>query len=237
MALTTTQQNNAALIVAELIKLGVTNTFVHSAVLAVISKETGLNASKTELGYKNTSNDRIKAIFSKSKNLTDAQITALKASDVTFFNFVYNGVNGNGPSDGYKYRGRGYNQITGKNNYAAMGKSINVDLVANPDLLITPAVAAKVAAVFFVSGFNYLKTLNKTAQYNATTINSFTNLNDSLGAMYHINAGVGQSNTVIKADVTGGLAKAKLALNDMYTFVVNNAGATGSIAGLLFFLA
>ncbi len=51
------------------------------------------------------------------------------------------------PGDGARYRGRGYVQLTWKNNYAKMTKllraaGINVDLVANPDLAMRPDVAA-----------------------------------------------------------------------------------------------
>ena len=47
---------------------------------------------------------------------------------------------GNGPEetkDGYKFRGRGFIQLTGKDNYTAFGKSINEDIVSNPDLVAT----------------------------------------------------------------------------------------------------
>jgi putative chitinase len=238
MALTATQKYNAALIVQQLIKAGVTNKFTHSAVLAVISKETGFNPGNVEVGYSKTSNARIRQKFSKTKDLTDAQLNILKANDVSFFNFVYNGIAGNGAADGYKYRGRGYNQLTGKSNYATMGKAIGVDLVANPDMLTQPSIAAKVAVVFFVTGFNALKKLGKATQYNSTTLNGFKNYNDSLGAIYHINAGIGHSNATIKADVTGGLAKAKAVIKDMYDFALNHSGAVaGSAIWLLFFWA
>jgi len=49
---------------------------------------------------------------------------------------VYGGRMGNGPEstgDGYKFRGRGYIQLTGKDNYTAFGKAINEDMTANPD--------------------------------------------------------------------------------------------------------
>src|SRR6478736_7130296 len=36
--------------------------------------------------------------------------------------------------DGYKYRGRGWIQLTGKANYAAASKEFNIDFVKNPDL-------------------------------------------------------------------------------------------------------
>jgi putative chitinase len=49
---------------------------------------------------------------------------------------VYGGRMGNGAEatkEGYKFRGRGYIQLTGKENYTAFGKSINEDIVSNPD--------------------------------------------------------------------------------------------------------
>lgn len=53
---------------------------------------------------------------------------------------VYGGRMGNGPEssgEGFKFRGRGYIQLTGKENYTAFGKSINEDMVANPDKVAT----------------------------------------------------------------------------------------------------
>lgn len=55
-------------------------------------------------------------------------------------NLVYGGRMGNGAEstgEGYKFRGRGYIQLTGKDNYDALGKAIGEDLVANPDLVAT----------------------------------------------------------------------------------------------------
>jgi putative chitinase len=39
--------------------------------------------------------------------------------------------------DGYKFRGRGYIQLTGKNNYTAFDKFVEDDILANPDLVAT----------------------------------------------------------------------------------------------------
>ena len=55
-------------------------------------------------------------------------------------NKVYASRMGNGAEasgDGWKYRGRGYIQLTGKDNYTAFGKAINEDIAANPDLVAT----------------------------------------------------------------------------------------------------
>jgi len=55
-------------------------------------------------------------------------------------NRVYASRMGNGDEasgEGFKFRGRGYIQLTGKNNYTAFGKAIGVDIAANPDLVAT----------------------------------------------------------------------------------------------------
>lgn len=51
---------------------------------------------------------------------------------------VYAGRMGNGvegTADGWKFRGRGYIQLTGKNNYSAFDKFVNEDIISNPDLV------------------------------------------------------------------------------------------------------
>lgn len=40
-----------------------------------------------------------------------------------------------GTSDGWKFRGRGYIQLTGKNNYVAFDKFVNEDIILNPELV------------------------------------------------------------------------------------------------------
>lgn len=65
---------------------------------------------------------------------------------------VYGGRMGNGneqSQDGWKYRGKGLIQITGKANHKMIGDVLGVDLVANPDLLIQPLYAVLSAGVFW----------------------------------------------------------------------------------------
>ena len=54
------------------------------------------------------------------------------------------------PGDGYKYRGRGLFQITGRANYVTYGTKLSLDLVDNPDSAATPEVATLTACVFWV---------------------------------------------------------------------------------------
>lgn len=217
--LTPTQKRNAALLVQAMKDDGITNPLTHAAVLSVVSKESEFNPAASEVGYKNTANARIRQIFSKTKPLTDAQLNALKADNKKFFDFVYNGIAGNGPADGYKYRGRGFNQLTGKANYANIAKLSGIDFLNDPDLLAQPEYAAKAAVAYFKNGAETLKRIGKLSAYNATDLNDFKTLNDSLGAIYHINAGPGQSAAHIKADVTGGLAKTLARGSSLYAMV------------------
>ena len=63
--------------------------------------------------------------------------------------FVYGGRLGNSQDEGYKYRGRGIIQLTGKNNYKYYGEKLNIDLVNSPDLAKEPDTAIEIALLFW----------------------------------------------------------------------------------------
>jgi len=68
-------------------------------------------------------------------------------------NRVYANRMGNGDEasgDGFKFRGRGYIQLTGKNNYTNFSHFVGEDCVANPHLVATKYPLAS-AAFFFNS--------------------------------------------------------------------------------------
>ncbi|MGA7437269.1 MAG: XVIPCD domain-containing protein [Luteibacter sp.] len=63
---------------------------------------------------------------------------------------MYGGRMGNDqPGDGYKYRGRGYIQLTGHDNYRAVGNALGMDLVNHPELAATPEGATLTALKFW----------------------------------------------------------------------------------------
>ena len=78
-----------------------------------------------------------KKYFSRpDKTIDEPKAAAYAKKPEKIANLVYGGRMGNGPEasgDGYKFRGRGYIQLTGKDNYTAFGKSIGVDMSVNPD--------------------------------------------------------------------------------------------------------
>lgn len=84
----------------------------------------------------------------------DATAKAYERQPEKIANKVYASRMGNGDfasGDGWKYRGKGYIQLTGHDNYVAFGKAIAEDLTKNPDLLKTPKYASLSACWFFSS--------------------------------------------------------------------------------------
>ena len=75
--------------------------------------------------------------------------------------------------DGYRYRGRGFSQLTGRANYRTIGNKIGADLENNPDLASQPDIAAKIA-------IEYWKTRVKT---------KVSNFEDTRSVTYYINGG------------------------------------------------
>lgn len=75
-------------------------------------------------------------------------------------NKVYANRMGNGDEasgDGWRYRGRGLIQLTGKSNYETCGAAVGHDLVSNPQFVESPALASLSAAWFWsVNGLNEL---------------------------------------------------------------------------------
>lgn len=68
--------------------------------------------------------------------------------------YVYANRMGNGSvttRDGWNYRGRGFIQLTGKNNYAEFGEALNLPLVESPSLAAFPPHAARIAARFWAT--------------------------------------------------------------------------------------
>lgn len=125
--------------------------------IAQIMHESGSLAFVAEnLNYKA---DALLRVFPKYYK-TQAQANAHARQPEKIANRVYGGRMGNGPEssgDGYRYRGRGLIQLTGKDNYVACGAALKKDLVKDPSYLETPEGAARSAGWFWnKNGLNRL---------------------------------------------------------------------------------
>ena len=93
-------------------------------------------------------------------NQPNALALSLEHRPEQIANTVYADRMGNGGAetgDGWKYRGRGLVQITGKDNYVRCGMGLDLDLIESPDLLLNPDDAALSASWFWdANGCNRL---------------------------------------------------------------------------------
>jgi len=137
------------------IKFGITNPQMIIAMQANALKETGGRVIVENVNYTKNSRARLEEIFGKRiSRLSDAELAQIQTSPQAFANYVYgtagNSLGNTEPGDGYKFRGRGFIQITGRANYTAVSKALYGDdrLVKNPDLLNNPTAAAEATAWF-----------------------------------------------------------------------------------------
>ena len=118
------------------VKFNITNTLRLAHFLAQCGHESAnFKAVSENLNY---SADGLKKIFGKyfPGNLNESYARQPEKIAAR----VYGGRMGNGDEiskDGFKFRGRGFIQLTGKSNYAAFDKFVEDDILANPDLVAT----------------------------------------------------------------------------------------------------
>jgi putative chitinase len=130
-------------------KFNITNNLRLAHFLAQCGHESGgFKAVSENLNY---SADGLKKIFGKYFPGNLAESYARQPEKIA--SRVYGGRMGNGDEttkEGFKFRGRGYIQLTGKSNYTNFTKFIGEDCVSNPDLVATKYPLAS-AAFFFDS--------------------------------------------------------------------------------------
>lgn len=132
--------------------------------LAQVMHETGALTIEEENG--NYSASRLIEVFGGPRHrVTAAESIRLEHHPEAIFNRVY-GIDGGAgnprilahelgntdPGDGWKYRGRGILQTTGRANYRRIGQKCGVDFEAHPELVLSPEYALKPALVEWTEG-------------------------------------------------------------------------------------
>ena len=122
-------------------KFGIDTPLRKAHFLAQVAHESGgLQYAAENLNYSATG---LRSVFRKYFP-TDADAAKYARKPEKIANRVYADRMGNGneaSGDGWKFRGRGLIQLTGKENYANFSRECGVDCVKNPDLLLKPDMA------------------------------------------------------------------------------------------------
>jgi putative chitinase len=138
-----------AQIPAAAVEFGITSNLRLAHFLSQCALEsTGFTATVENLNY---SGQRLLQVFPKYFKNVDVNAYARNPKKIgsrVYANRMGNGDEASG--DGFKFRGRGYIQLTGKNNYTSFSRFVGEDCVANPDLVATKYPLAS-AAFFFNS--------------------------------------------------------------------------------------
>ncbi len=132
---------------------GITSREELANFMAQVTHESG-GLTRLEEGFRYTRGiDQIpvrSAMREGPEALEAARLEALRGNPERLGDLMYGGRMGNDePGDGYRYRGRGYMQLTGKDNYQAAGYALNLDLVNNPGLAADPENAARIATWYW----------------------------------------------------------------------------------------
>jgi putative chitinase len=137
-------------------KYGVITPLQKAHFMAQIEHESGLKPISENLNYRP---ETLMKVFKKYFPIP-SKANEYAGKPQAIANRVYANRMGNGDEAsgmGFKFRGRGYIQLTGKDNYNALSKATGIDFVSNPDLLLQE-VNAMIAALWFwkTNGLNAL---------------------------------------------------------------------------------
>jgi len=119
-----------------------------AALLAIIKGESSFKLVR-EYPYRSV--DQVVRVWPRISRAKAEQLVNADTTGEAVFNYAYANIIGNGPEssgDGWRYRGGGYIQLTGRANYKNIGEMIGVDLEQNPDAILNDSVAAKAAVAY-----------------------------------------------------------------------------------------
>ena len=113
----------------------------------------GFRATQENLNYSAKGlNGIFKKYFPTEAAATPYARQPQKIASKVYANRMGNGTEASG--EGYKFRGRGYIQLTGKENYTAFGKSIGEDMTVNPDKVASNYALLSAAWFFSKNGLH-----------------------------------------------------------------------------------
>ena len=170
-------------IISALDKAGITNKYLQAGILATTAKETGIKPIRENLNYISAS--RLMFVW-PNRFPTIESATPYVNNPEKLANFVYGGRAGNGQQEGYKFRGAGYNGLTFRSNYERYSKLTGIELTANPDILNSPQIAAKVLAAFYKD----MLTRTNIAKYTLDHSADINNLDSGVRIAVAITAGL-----------------------------------------------
>lgn len=126
-------------------------------------KFTTENTNYSDVGLKKRFNK-----YFKDKDISKYARNPEKIANLVYANRMGNGNEASG--DGFRFRGRGYIQLTGKNNYKAFDKFVDDDIVLNPDLVATRYPLLTAAWFWDVNDLNEIcdKGVNKSTIFAVT---------------------------------------------------------------------
>ena len=151
-------QANANIMLTTALNAGITSKAELANLMAQTDHESGGFGRnvKNLTENMNYSAGRMVDIFKTRNGLTPELAKTLSSQgQEAIANHVYGGewgkknLGNTEPGDGWKFRGRGFIQITGRESYERAGKALGLDLVNNPDLAAQPENAAKIAVWYW----------------------------------------------------------------------------------------
>jgi len=234
------QSNNIKLANDTLKKAGYNTWQTRVAMLCVCGKESGL-VPKSEYSYEDTGVKGLRHLFGKylkKYDNDDQGLLEIRKNDIEFYDIIYgykttparsgNPPNGGNdqPGDGFKYRGRGFNQITFKRAYKGLQDyaktiGIDVDLINDPDRLNEP----EIAAVGLANTMNnWMYKADRYKQYSGENVSPKDGTNLDVLIHWYANANAGMGNDWTSGVVTEAYNNAKAWENVLTNFFNANPG-------------
>jgi len=144
-------------------KFGVNTPLRLAHFLAQTGHESGGFRVTTEnLNYSAKGLQNIFKKYFTAESAAEYQRKPEKIANIVYANRMGNGNQASG--DGYKFRGRGFIQLTGKTNYQAFDKTVEDNIEANPDLVATKYPLLSAAWFWSKNGLNTIADQGNTTE-------------------------------------------------------------------------